>query len=239
MGYDPQFFGNSQKIFTLKIFLAVYRLSFYKTSSIFSLHPLFFDGILLFIDAYKSKNYICISNDGKCCVDSISGIFNRFSINNGALTVTAAPAVVGEFTNDQPYTSGSLTTAKSFSQNQGHFKIRCESPGAQDFRSSFRLLPEGGGGINSNVSLSAGHDSYGMMWTAPSITALGQSETFLFDGSFGTTARTPSASISSTMPMAGRRSRTSIAKGRRPRSTASRWRAPRSLNSAVAGSPSP
>src|ERR1700712_5564237 len=60
-------------------------------------------------------------------VDPSTGV-NPFSVANGALTITAQPAAAGTNNNGLPYTSGLISTENSFSQNQGYFEIRAETP---------------------------------------------------------------------------------------------------------------
>jgi serralysin len=71
---------------------------------------------------------------------------NPFSINDGVLTITAAPAsaTVSSEIWDKGYTSGSLNTKMSFSQEYGYFDIRAKLPAGQGFFPAFWLLPENG-----------------------------------------------------------------------------------------------
>jgi beta-glucanase (GH16 family) len=61
---------------------------------------------------------------------------NPFKFANGALTITASPTPSG----DQPYTSGLIQTANTFSQNQGYFEIRAQTPAAQGFWPAFWMI---------------------------------------------------------------------------------------------------
>jgi len=130
---------------------------------------------------------------------------NPFSIQNGVLSITAAkadPALQSTLWGYQ-YTSGLLTTEKSFSQLYGYFEIRADLPTGQGMWPAFWLLPADGtktaeldvmenvngesrvyqtvhtaqsgsamaDAFASGVSgLSSGFHTYGMMWTAATIT---------------------------------------------------------------------
>jgi beta-glucanase (GH16 family) len=128
---------------------------------------------------------------------------NPFLVAGGALTITAQPTLSGQQTDGLPYTSGMISTDGSFSQNQGYFEIRAQTPDVAGFWSAFWMLPDGntgypeldvleqpslgssgqywsyanfsatnkGGGFNeANVDLSKGFHSYGLLWTATTIT---------------------------------------------------------------------
>jgi serralysin len=71
---------------------------------------------------------------------------NPFSINNGILTITAAPTPTSDLSvlGNLPYTSGLLTTRTTFSQEYGYFEIRAKMPSGQGFWPSFWLLPSNG-----------------------------------------------------------------------------------------------
>ncbi|AXB77296.1 family 16 glycosylhydrolase [Novosphingobium sp. P6W] len=68
---------------------------------------------------------------------------NPFSINDGVLTITAAPATadVLPFIDGHTYTSGLLTTKFTFAQQYGYFEIRAALPAGQGFWPAFWLLP--------------------------------------------------------------------------------------------------
>lgn len=68
---------------------------------------------------------------------------NPFSIDDGILTITAAPASeeVQEATDGHTYTSGLLTTKFTYAQQYGYFEIRCAMPEGQGFWPAFWLLP--------------------------------------------------------------------------------------------------
>jgi len=64
-----------------------------------------------------------------------------FSLNNGVLAITAtdtssAPGL--------PYTSGEITTARSFAQTYGYFEVSAELPAGQGMWPAFWLLPANG-----------------------------------------------------------------------------------------------
>jgi serralysin len=71
---------------------------------------------------------------------------NPFSVNNGVLTITAAPAssTVRSQTG-YDYTSGALTTQNIFTQQYGYFEVRAKLPaGGQGLWPAFWMLPSGG-----------------------------------------------------------------------------------------------
>jgi beta-glucanase (GH16 family) len=69
-----------------------------------------------------------------------------FDVENGVLTITAAPAPdsIKPFINDYDYTSGLLNTYGSFSQTYGYFEIRADMPDNQGTWPAFWLLPADG-----------------------------------------------------------------------------------------------
>ncbi|WP_331376924.1 endo-1,3-1,4-beta-glycanase EglC [Sinorhizobium chiapasense] len=71
---------------------------------------------------------------------------NPFSIKNGVLTITAAPAsdAIQAEINGYDYTSGLLTTHSSFAQTYGYFEIRADMPDDQGVWPAFWLLPADG-----------------------------------------------------------------------------------------------
>ena len=71
---------------------------------------------------------------------------NPFSINNGVLTITAANTPTQDLAalNNFKYTSGLLTTEKSFSQTYGYFEMKAELPSGQGVWPAFWLLPADG-----------------------------------------------------------------------------------------------
>ncbi|MBP1884608.1 family 16 glycosylhydrolase [Sinorhizobium mexicanum] len=71
---------------------------------------------------------------------------NPFSVNNGVLTITAAPAsdAIQAEINGFDYTSGLLTTHSSFAQTYGYFEIRADMPDDQGVWPAFWLLPADG-----------------------------------------------------------------------------------------------
>src|SRR5690242_3568002 len=66
--------------------------------------------------------------------DSSVGV-NPFSLQNGALNITATPG------GPAADTSGLITTEKSFSQTYGYFEMRAELPQGQGMWPAFWLLP--------------------------------------------------------------------------------------------------
>ncbi len=71
---------------------------------------------------------------------------NPFSVQNGVLTIKAAPTpdAISDAVNGYDYTSGMLTTHPSFSQTYGYFEIRADMPSDQGVWPAFWLLPEDG-----------------------------------------------------------------------------------------------
>ena len=75
--------------------------------------------------------------------DSSVGV-NPFSDSNGVLSITAAPATQGIQTpagSGLTYTSGMMTTYKSFNQLYGYFEVRAQLPTGSGFWPAFWLLP--------------------------------------------------------------------------------------------------
>ena len=70
-----------------------------------------------------------------------------WSVSNGVLNLTAAPTPAGMASqiNGYQYTSGQITTSKSFSQTYGYFEMRAQLPAGQGLWPAFWLLPENGG----------------------------------------------------------------------------------------------
>jgi beta-glucanase (GH16 family) len=68
---------------------------------------------------------------------------NPFSVNNGVLTITAAPVspedAYGAWNRD--YTSGMINTLGSFAQKYGYFEMRAELPGAVGSWPAFWMMP--------------------------------------------------------------------------------------------------
>ncbi|MGE5537733.1 MAG: carbohydrate-binding domain-containing protein [Gemmatimonas sp.] len=66
---------------------------------------------------------------------------NPFSLANGALHITAAPAAPGSNPDNQPYTSGMISTEGMFTQTYGYFEARIEVASGPGMWSSFWMLP--------------------------------------------------------------------------------------------------
>ncbi|MPZ08979.1 MAG: family 16 glycosylhydrolase [Kiloniellaceae bacterium] len=71
---------------------------------------------------------------------------NPFSVDDGVLTITAAPAPEGLRSEIEgyAYTSGLLTTYRSFEQTYGYFEIRADMPEGKGLWPAFWLLPADG-----------------------------------------------------------------------------------------------
>ena len=71
---------------------------------------------------------------------------NPFSLNNGVVNITAAPAsaAVSSAIGGYQYTSGLLTTKYSFSQEYGYFEVRAKLPSGQGLWPALWLLPANG-----------------------------------------------------------------------------------------------
>ena len=71
---------------------------------------------------------------------------NPFSINNGVLTITATNTPTADLSllHNYKYTSGLLTTEKSFTQTYGYFEIKAELPSGQGVWPAFWMLPADG-----------------------------------------------------------------------------------------------
>lgn len=90
----------------------------------------------------NSENQIYMEDGFKGNSDHNLGV-NPFSIDNGILTITAAPtsADVLPYVDGHTYTSGLLTSKFTFSQEYGYFEIKCAMPEGQGFWPAFWLLP--------------------------------------------------------------------------------------------------
>ncbi len=69
---------------------------------------------------------------------------NPFSLYQGKLSITAAPTDPSTNWYNQPYTSGLITTYKSFSQLYGIFQVRAQLPAGRGLWPAFWLLPANG-----------------------------------------------------------------------------------------------
>ena len=81
-----------------------------------------------------------LNHEAQYYSDSSVGV-DPFSISNGILSITAAPAAAGSNPYDLPYTSGLITTYKSFAQLYGYFEISAELPAGKGLAPAFWLLP--------------------------------------------------------------------------------------------------
>lgn len=83
------------------------------------------------------------NNEAECYTDPTVGT-NPFSLAAGVLSLSAAPADPAHNPCHLPYTSGLITTFKSFSQLYGIFEIRARMPRGQGLWPAFWLLPSSG-----------------------------------------------------------------------------------------------
>jgi hypothetical protein len=83
------------------------------------------------------------ANDGQeCYVDPAFG-YDPFKIDGGVLSLSAdhMPPALSAKCDGQPYTSGLLTTEKSFSQLYGYFEIRTKLPFGKGLWPAFWMVP--------------------------------------------------------------------------------------------------
>ncbi len=71
----------------------------------------------------------------------LTGSNSPFSLANGILSISASLASPGSNPYNLPYTSGIITTDKSFSQTYGYFEINAKLPSGQGFWPGFWMLP--------------------------------------------------------------------------------------------------
>ena len=150
--------------------------------------------------------------------DSTVGV-NPFSVNSGILTITANPATQQNPYN-LPYTSGLITTYKTFHQTYGLFEMRAKLPAGQGLWPAFWLLPSSNDytseldafevlGSNPTQLFATTHGYYGENWgvdsqmepvnnTSDGFHVYGvdwapQTVTFLMDGHIIAIAPTPTS----------------------------------------------
>jgi beta-glucanase (GH16 family) len=109
-----------------------------------------------------------------------------WTVNNGILSLTAAPAAasIQPLINNYQYTSGMLTTHDSFVQTYGVYEIRAKVPAGQGLWEDFWLLPENGswppeldvleinGGNPKSLLTAMGSDSGGQRTSAATSTPI-------------------------------------------------------------------
>lgn len=96
-----------------------------------------------FPDKY-GPNARTIRGELETYVDPEMGI-DPFEVSNDTLKIFAkkTPQDLKNIVRGQPYTSGLITTEKSFSQLYGYFEIRAKLPKGQGYFPAFWLLPSG------------------------------------------------------------------------------------------------
>ena len=97
-----------------------------------------------------SDRFLAVSHEAQIYVDpAYAGTgttplgLNPFAINNGVLSITAAPTppALAPLLYNQPYTSGLLTTNNTFAQQYGYFEMRAQLPAPCCFSvSSFQMI---------------------------------------------------------------------------------------------------
>jgi beta-glucanase (GH16 family) len=125
---------------------------------------------------------------------------NPFAINNGVLSITAAPTPAGLVSTlgGFQYTSGLLTTEGTFAQQYGYFEMRAQAPAGTGLWPCFWLLPQALGtpgeidimemigqqpstlylsthgyeyrAVYQGPNLTTGFHTYGLDWNAATIT---------------------------------------------------------------------
>ena len=103
------------------------------------------NGTAGFSNSYTFGRTLASNYEAEYYVDPNAGP-SPFSVQNGELTITAQPALPGQYTAGLPYSSGMISTEGSFSQNTGYFEIRAETTGVHGFWPAFWMLPVGGAG---------------------------------------------------------------------------------------------
>jgi beta-glucanase (GH16 family) len=68
-----------------------------------------------------------------------AGAVNPFTVSNGVLTITSAPAA--GLPTGQPYTSGVISSMGNFERQYGYYEMRADMPGGQGFWPAFWLMP--------------------------------------------------------------------------------------------------
>jgi Glycosyl hydrolases family 16/Domain of unknown function (DUF4214) len=81
-----------------------------------------------------------LSNEAEHYASTV-GAGGPFSLNNGILDIAATPVSSAA---GLPYTSGEITTQRSFAQTYGYFEMRAELPAGQGMWPAFWLLPVDG-----------------------------------------------------------------------------------------------
>jgi len=78
--------------------------------------------------------------------DPATSSVTPWTVHNGIMTITAAPAssAIQPLINNYQYTSGELNTYNSFSQTYGYFDMRAELPAGQGLWPAFWMIPENG-----------------------------------------------------------------------------------------------
>ena len=84
-----------------------------------------------------------VNNEAEYYSSDRSGSNSPFSNSNGVLNITATKAAAGSNPYNLPYTSGLITTNKSFTQTYGYFETRAQLPAGQGLWPAFWLVGAG------------------------------------------------------------------------------------------------
>jgi beta-glucanase (GH16 family) len=119
--------------FALPMNLAGFQQTFDEEFTTFSASP---DGL----NTTWRTTAATLSNEAEHYASTV-GAGGPFSLSNGILNIAATPvsSAVG-----LPYTSGEITTQRSFAQTYGYFEMRAELPAGQGMWPAFWLLPADG-----------------------------------------------------------------------------------------------
>ena len=98
-----------------------------------------------------SGRTLASNNEAEYYSDPTVGV-NPFSVNNGVMTITAAPATASMLATEAaanngatlPYTSGLLTTDTSFAQTYGLYEVTAKMPAGQGLWPALWMLPASG-----------------------------------------------------------------------------------------------
>jgi len=119
------------------------------------------DGAVGWMTSYNQWGLRTYTGESEYYTDSSVGV-NPFSIQNGILSITAAPTDPSTNINNRPYTSGEINSQHSFAQLYGYFETRADLPAGQGIWPAFWMMP-------ANGSTAAELDIFEVLGNAPSI----------------------------------------------------------------------